>query len=563
MFVRTKRRGKHVYLQIVENERVNGSVRQHVLHSLGRLDVLQATGRLDGLMVSLGRFSEKLAVLDAAGRVPAHAMPGRRIGAALVFDRLWRELGIDRVFRKLLHDRKFEFDVERVVFVSVLHRLLAPGSDRQAERWQEDYRIPGVAGVALQHCYRAMGWLGSPVADERGATPFAPRCVKDEAEERLFAGRRHLFSGLDLVFMDTTSIYFEGAGGETLGQYGHSKDHRPDLRQMVVAVVLDGEGNPVCSELWPGNTADVRSLVPVAKRLRERFAIAQVCIVADRGMISKDAMSELERMNWRYILGVRMRVCREARLDVLGRGGRYQEVVAERTRSHDPAPLKVKEIEVAGRRYIVCLNEEQARKDAHDRAAIVASLKDALARGDKSLVGNRGYRKYLAASLGRFQIDEAKVALDARYDGKWVLTTNTGLSAREVALKYKQLWMVEDIFRSMKTLLRTRPVFHKCDETIRGHVWCSFLALVLRKELERRLDALPREADEPALEWADIRRDLEALTEIEIEVGPKRYIIRAEARRAAVTVFRACGIALPPTLRQVSPAADTVPAGTA
>jgi transposase len=244
-----------------------------------------------------------------------------------------------------------------------------------------------------------------------------------------------------------------------------------------------------------------------------------------------------------------MRRCREVRLDVLGRGGRYQEVVPGRTRSKDPAPLKVKEVEAGGRRYIVCLNEEQARKDAHDREAIVASLKEALSRGDKSLVGNRGYRKYLAASPGRFEIDERKIAEDARYDGKWVLTTNTELSTREVALKYKQLWMVEDIFRSMKTLLETRPIFHKCDETIRGHVWCSFLALVLRKELERRLDALPRDPDEAPLEWADIVRDLEALTETEIEVGQKRYIVRAEARGAAVTVFRACGIALPPSLR--------------
>ena len=384
MFVRTKRRGKHVYLQVVENERVNGSIRQHVLHSLGRLDVLQATGRLDGLMVSLERFSEKLAVLDAAGRIPTRAMPALRIGAALVFDRLWRELGIDRVLAKLLRGRRFEFDVERVIFVSVLHRLVSPGSDRQAERWQEDYRIPGVDGMELQHCYRAMGWLGTPLPEQSGATAFGPRCVKDEAEEMLFARRRHLFSGLDLVFLDTTSIYFEGAGGETLGQYGHSKDHRPDLRQMVVAVVLDGEGNPVCSELCPGNTADVRTLVPVAQRLSERFSIGQVCVVADRGMISNSTMSELEQMGWRYILGVRMRRCREARLDVLGRGGRYQEVVPERTCTKDPAPLKVKEVQVEGRRYIVCLNEEEARKTARRTPATASQSSATAATGNTS-----------------------------------------------------------------------------------------------------------------------------------------------------------------------------------
>ena len=154
----------------------------------------------------------------------------------------------------------------------------------------------------------------------------------------------------------------------------------------------------------------------------------------------------------------------------------------------DPSPLKVKEVWVEDRRYIVCRNEEQAQKDRQDREAIVASLKDALPAGDKSLVGNKGYRRFLQTSGERFTINEDKIREEERYDGKWVLTTNTELAAREVALKYKQLWMVEDIFRSMKSLLETRPIYHKCDETIRGHVFCSFLALVLRKELQDRLE---------------------------------------------------------------------------
>ncbi len=118
---------------------------------------------------------------------------------------------------------------------------------------------------------------------------------------------------------------------------------------------------------------------------------------------------------------------------------------------------------------------------------MLASLRDALGKGDKSLVGNKGYRKYLRAGGKQFAVDEDKIQEEARYDGKWVLTTNTDLPAREVALKYKQLWMVEDVFRSMKSLLDTRPIYHKCDETIRGHVFCSFLALLLRKELEDRV----------------------------------------------------------------------------
>ena len=126
-------------------------------------------------------------------------------------------------------------------------------------------------------------------------------------EERLFAHRRDLLTRLDLVFMDTTSLYFEGAGGQTLGEHGYSKDHRPDLRQMILAVLLDGDGRPVCSEMWPGNTADVTTLIPVIDRLRRRFAIARVCAVADRGMISAETVAELEARRLLYILGVRER----------------------------------------------------------------------------------------------------------------------------------------------------------------------------------------------------------------------------------------------------------------
>jgi hypothetical protein len=204
----------------------------------------------------------------------------------------------------------------------------------------------------------------------------------------------------------------------------------------------------------------------------------------------------------------------------------------------------VKEVWVEDRRYVVCLNEEEARKDQHDREAILASLRQALRRGDKTLVGNRGYRRYLKAGAAHFTIDEEKIEAEARYDGKWVLQTNTALPAAEVALKYKQLWTVEDVFRAMKSVLETRPIYHKCDETIRGHVWCSFLALALRVELRRRLAA--RQGAGALPEWADIVRDLEALQETQLEVDGKKFMVRSGARGAAVKCFRACGVALPP-----------------
>ena len=546
MFVRAKKRGDRTYLMIVENERVNGKVKQRVLHSLGRLDVLQETGQLDALLLSAQRFSEKLAVIGAHERGESITTRTTRIGPGLVFERLWRGLKLDQVLGRLLTDRRFEFAVERAVFLTVLHRLFASGSDRAAEKWKDGYAIRGVRSLALHQLYRAMAWLGEALPQDQqwGATPFTPRCVKDRIEEDLFAARRHLFTGLDIVFFDTTSIYFEGQGGQSLGEYGFSKDHRPDLKQMVVGVVLDNEGKPICSEMWPGNTTDVKSLVPVVERLKQQFHVGQVCIVADRGMISEATLAQLEGRGWKYILGVRMRNVKKIRGEVLRRGGRYEEVYPKSRAPKAPSPLKVKEVRLNDRRYIVCLNEDQAEKDRHDREAIVASLRDALAHGDKSLIGNKGYRRYVRAIGKRFTIDTKKVEAESRYDGKWVLTTNTGLSARESALKYKQLWTVEEMFRSMKSLLETRPIYHKCDATIRGHVFCSFLALVLRKELQDRLEAKGWQ-----LEWADIIRDLDNLLELEMTVGGKGYLIRSEIKGSAGKVAQAAGVALPPSIR--------------
>ena len=465
------------------------------------------------------------------------------MGPALIFQRLWEAGSVGDVLRRLLRHRRFEFSVERAVFLTVLHRLFAPGSDRAAEEWKDDYTIPGVAGLGLHHLYRAMAWLGEELAHDQpsGATPFAPRTVKDLVEEELFAQRRDLFSQLDLVFFDTTSIYFEGEGGESLGRRGRAKDHRPDLKQMVVGVGLDQDGSPVCSKIWPGNTTDVKSLTPIVERLPTRFRIGTVCIVADRGMISAEAVAEVEKRQWSYILGVRMRSSTEAQA-VGGRAGRYAEVYPQ---SDDPSPLKVKEVWVEEqRRYVVCVNQDQAAKDRYDREAVVAALRQALRQGDKSLVGNQGYRKYLSSGGPAFAVDEDKVRTEARYDGKWVLTTNTDLPTREVALKYKQLWMVEAVFRSMKSLLDTRPIFHRCDETIRGHVFCSFLALVLRKELEDRLAR-----KDWKLEWADVIRDLDNLLELEVSITGKGYVFRSETKGTTSKVFQACGVALPPALR--------------
>ena len=548
MYFRRKTSAGRAYLQIVESRRDGDQVRQQVIATLGRYEELQESGQLERLLRSGARFASKALVLSAIADDSAMKIASRRIGPALVFERLWEETGCRAVIAQLCGARKHGFALERAVFLTVLHRLCVSGSDRAADRWREDYRIAGVAGLDLHHLYRAMAWLGEelPAKDQDGRTPFAPRCIKDLIEERLFAHRRDLFTRLDLVFMDTTSLYFEGAGGQTLGRYGYSKDHRPDLRQMILAVVIDGDGRPVCSEMWPGNTADVTTLIPVIDRLRARFTIARVCVVADRGLISADTLAELEARRLLYILGVRERSDKLVRELVLKDAGPLLPLMmSKRAKQVD---YEAKAVLLAGRRYIVCRNHQEAEKDAADRAAIVAALERQLAKGDKALVGNTGFRRYLKTiSDEHFAIDPDKVEEEKKFDGIFVLRTNTDLNPLEAMLCYKQLWMVERTFRTAKYLLSTRPIFHKLDETIRGHVFCSFLALVLKKALEDRISALGRSGS-----WPQIIADLDSLTETEIEHDGKRFVVRSAPRPAASLAIRAASVTLPPTVRQVA-----------
>lgn len=567
MFVRIKTVSAYRYLQLVESVWQDRKPRQRVLATLGRLEQLQSDGSIEALIASLGKFSEKTLSLIAGRSQPeTHAW---KVGPVIVFERLWQQLGLDRIMKDLFSKRRFEFDVERAIFLCVLHRVCCGGSDRHAYQWKKDYALQGTDGLNLHHAYRAMAWLGEAQPDaaaEKGCSSRGKRqarrkkkpaviyrwsALKDQIEKALWLARRDLFNELSLVFFDTTTLYFEGQGGESVGQHGRSKDHRPDLHQMVVGVVVDAHGEPICCEMWSGNATDVRAMAPVVEHLRQRFGIKRVCVVIDRGFMSKKNIEELEAQGWDYIVGARMHADGEVRDQVIGKLQGIQErprkdftvVYPERSCAKDPSPLEVKEVSVEGHRYVVCYNAEQARKDAHDRAAIVESLRLALGQGDKSLVGNKGYRKYLYVEGKHFELDEEKIRSEARYDGLWVLRTNTLMPTEQVALRYKELWMVERMFRDTKTLLKTRPIFHKRDATIRGHVFCTFLALVLLKALDRGL----REAG-LELEHQEVMRDLKALQRIRIEDNGKVFWLRSQVQGCCGKVFQAVGVALPPLL---------------
>ncbi len=286
MFVRVKKIGAYEYLYLVENAREAGRHVQRVVKVLGRKDEVEASGMLDGLIASAARHSHRSIVLSSFYRGELAELRRISIGPDLVFGRVWAETGCRDVLTGLLAERRFSCDIERAVYLTVLHRLMVSGSDRHASGWRHAFRVPGAETLDLDHAYKAMAWLGEKDASDRSTA--------EAIEEALYRHRQPLLGEVSIAFFDTTTLWFEGAGGESLGPRGHSKDYRGHLKQVVLGIVLDGEDRPIASFLMPGNTADVTMLLPVVRRLRERFGISRACIVADRGMISVETIAALE-----------------------------------------------------------------------------------------------------------------------------------------------------------------------------------------------------------------------------------------------------------------------------
>jgi len=526
MFIRVKRSVQnettYEYLQIVESFRQQGKPRQRVLATLGKRDVLVASGALDGLLQSIAKFSERLRVVEAVRTQGITARSSRLWGPPLVFGRLWEHQGLPEILERLAQGRRFRFHPERVSFAMVLQRLCCPGSDLQGSGWIHTVEGLGFETLELHHLYRTTGFLAE---------------VRDDLERDLFDRDRDLFTqSLDLVFIDTTSLYVYRAEESEWRRRGYSRDHRPDLPQLVLAVAVDRQGWPVSWEVFPGNTADHRVFEAMIEKMRERFRICRVIVVADRGMISQGAIKQLEdseRAPYEYILGCRMHKQKEVREAVLSRGGRYAEVGSK---------LKIKEVWVKDRRYIVCLNEQEAEKDAAAREAILERLRRVLEeRGPKALVGNQGFARFVRIEKGSARINEQAVQEDARFDGKFVLTTNTELPTEEVAMTYKGLWRVERTFREEKSTLKVRPLFHHRDDTSMGHIVASFLALRLEVDLQRRLEQVSLSAS-----WPDLMRDLSQLHAVRVELDGHNYLLRTDLQGAAYQAFTAVGVRPPP-----------------
>jgi len=501
MYLRTTQRRRKDgslarYVQLAHNRRVNGVTQAEVLLNLGREDQLDLDA-LRRLAASITRFTDA----DGGGGMPLPGAAGefdvvssRPLGGVWLLDGLWRQLGVDRALGRVLGPRRFGTDVERVLFALVANRALDPCSKLAAAEWAScDVAIEGLEEMDEDQAYRAMDLLVEADA-EAGVQ-----------EAVFFACADLLNLEVDLLFFDTTSTYFERdepeSGDGAFRVYGHSKDHRPDLPQIVIGLAVTREGIPVRVWCWPGNTNDMSVLKEVKDDLRG-WRLGRVVTVVDRGFSSDQNLRYLTRAGGHWIAGERMRDGSPDATAALARQGRYQAVREN---------LRVKEVRVgdgdAAKRFVICHNPAEADRERAQREDTIRRLegelerinaqrakaktteaRDAHTRSECALRDHPALGRYLRQTKsGRLLIDRAKINAEERLDGKFLLSTSDpDLSAEDVALGYKNLLEAERGFRDLKTTIELRPVFHRLEHRIRAHVLLSWLALLLIRVAERQ-----------------------------------------------------------------------------
>ena len=547
MYVRTiSRKNKSgsttTYVQLAHNVRdaKTGQSKADVLYTFGRADSLDVDA-IRRLTKSLSRFltpEEALRIQGTIeGEAPIRFLKSVPMGGAYLLRALWEQLGIPQALSQCMKDRSFTSPVEWATFAMVANRALAPDSKRGVEEWvKEDVALGNPESIELQHLYRAMDVL----------LEYRETIHK----EVYFAVADLLNLEVDLIFFDTTSTYFEmdEEDEEGLRRYGHSKDHRPDLPQVAIGLAVTKEGIPVKCWTMPGNTSDMKTVEKVKSDLLG-WKLGRCVWVMDRGMSSEENRMILQRAGGHYIIGEKLRDNQEIHREVLAKRGRFTSVREN---------LEIKEVTIGDgekrRRFILVHNPEEAKKDQATREKTLKkieealkSIKDQAGPGHKksvcALLSHRTMGRYLRQlKTGRIKIDKGKIKEEAHLDGKYIISTSDDtLSAEDVALGYKQLMEVERAFRTLKTTLDLRPVYHRKDERIEAHVFLCFLALLLVRVAERKTN----------MPWDHIKAQMERLHLGEFFSKEGRVLQTTEPTPEQVNILKQLKISPPQRIRHI------------
>ena len=558
---RTNKDGSVVrYLQLAHNERhpQTGNSVAKVIHNFGRADQVDREG-LARLVSSISRFLTPEQAAAAAGGGAVEVLDSRRLGGAWTLDRLWGRLGIGAAIRQAAAGRRLDGQAaERVAFALVAQRALEPGGKPAGTRWvAERVAIEGCPGFSDDQAYRAMDFLLDAL---------------DEIAAEIFAAVAHLLNlDLDVVFVDTTSTYWEAETADTDPEladpteddeitspdqggrraFGHSKDHRPDLPQVVIAMAVTRDGVPVRCWTFPGNTPDT-AIIRTVKDDLGGWGLRRLVWVADRGFASAANRGYLTRGGGHYIHAEKLRATNSEAAAALARPGRYRTVADN---------LRVKQVQVApggegdgddgarAQRFVVCHNPDQAERDQQVRANLVAHLTQLIdgsdtwtARRRDELVGSLktkpGLRRYLRRTKsGLLRVDHAAVGREAHLDGKWLLrTSDTTLTPDDLAAAYKQLIAVERGWRDFKGALGLRPVFHHREDRIRGHIQLCWLALLLIRVIENATGDT----------WRNLRHELDRMALVTLATDHGRVAQRSTLTAGHKTILTALELPEPP-----------------
>jgi transposase len=426
-----------------------------------------------------------------------------------------------------------EIEVADAIFNIALNRLTNPTSKMKLENeWQDGYY--DLTHYQLHQYYRAMDYLIEK---------------KDQVEKSLFAKTTDLFNlSVDLVFFDTTTIVYYGDSDkhEELLKRGFSKDRRGDLKQIVIGVVMSKEGYPLAHEVFPGNTNDQTCFKAIIDKVAKKFSIRKVILVGDRGMMNNNNIEKLNKYNYQYILGYRMRtLSKETRAKILS--------TAKMKKVTDT--FHWKKVEHEGTKLFVCYNPERAEIDARRREETLELLYENLksAEAVKALVTNKDYRRFVKIEGKKPVIDKEKIEQDKLYDGMYVITSNTNLTGPEVIERYKGLWQVEAAFRSLKSEIEVGPMHHRTDNRIRAHVMICFFALMMKIILEKKLKETYKEVS-----MSTVMSDLKRWQVVTIKLNNNAVISRTDYRPGALQAIKALKMKVPPQILNVEASSTTL-----
>lgn len=504
------------YLYLMESRRVDGKPRHFMLVNLGRIDSDEGKEKLESLTEALLKASSKFEIFDAAKNLQGDW--SKEFGPALVFKRLWEELGLGKVLTSELKDLKTQFETEQAVFNMVLNRLTEPGSKRQLCLWQDN--TYGINSFEEHQYYRAMDHLIEH---------------KDKIELGIFDSMRNLFNQeIDVCLFDTTTLVYYGDSEkhEKLLQRGFSKVKRGDLKQVVVGIIMSKDGVPLGHEVFSGNTNDVQCFKEIIEKVSEKFKIRKVVLVGDRGMISQKNIDHLESKKFEYILGYRMRtISKEERHKI------FSHADLKEVRKN----LQFKELNYKGNRLFICFNPERAELDKNHREDILEKIRKRIRDGSiLSVISNKDYKRFLKIEGKKPKLDDVKISQDEIYDGVYVLTSNTELKPEAIIDSYRDLWQVEQAFRQLKSEIEMGPIFHWKDRRIKAHIMICFLALILRNTFYKELKAISKDASYP-----EVINDLKQLQALGLKIKNKNVILRTELKAGASLAFKAIGMRPP------------------